>query len=452
MHSYARVGTRAVAPVLFALALAAGCASKGDPCAELDCSGTGVCRSEDAPRCDCNEGYHAEGLSCVLDGEMGPCATQDCSGHGECVIRDDSTTCVCDEGFISQGVECIPAACEAIDCGPNGTCVATDDLATCTCDEGYELADSECVVACRPWAGAPSLEIRTVAVDGAVTIAGEAPTAPVQLTLVDADDYSFGLTYDPSDDTWNGGAQLRVVPGAYRLFYNFVDSGPAEAPMNRRLPLAELQLDVDGAASLDVDIPVATITGTLTVNGETPTAGVQLLFVNEEDTADLAGPFVIEGVLTASDGTTAVPIAPGRYSVFYRIPSSGIQVGRPINRRYLLGTLECTTAPRSLMICPSSMYTPCSPSMANHWALRLCGTPCFASKGWGPRISSCFRFERVVCCPMHRSRLATTASPTNRARHSSTRPLPTLALGTIAGTSVKCRSSKMGISSSTSLA
>jgi len=41
----------------------------GDPCEGVTCSGYGTCVvSGGSPACDCNEGYHAEGLSCVPDG------------------------------------------------------------------------------------------------------------------------------------------------------------------------------------------------------------------------------------------------------------------------------------------------------------------------------------------------------------------------------------------------
>ncbi len=41
-----------------------------DPCAGVECSGNGECVAVDGtrPSCDCDEGFHAEGLECVSDG------------------------------------------------------------------------------------------------------------------------------------------------------------------------------------------------------------------------------------------------------------------------------------------------------------------------------------------------------------------------------------------------
>ncbi|MBU1537390.1 hypothetical protein KKF84_18890 [Myxococcota bacterium] len=51
-----------------------GCAPHGaqspvDPCDQIDCSGTGTCVQDDDgnPRCDCDTGYHALDLQCILD-------------------------------------------------------------------------------------------------------------------------------------------------------------------------------------------------------------------------------------------------------------------------------------------------------------------------------------------------------------------------------------------------
>jgi hypothetical protein len=82
-----------------------------DPCAGVGCSGHGVCvvDSNDEPQCDCDEGYTAEGLFCVEDND--PCSGQTCSGHGTCWVWDGTPVCACDEGYTpssSVGLDCVP--------------------------------------------------------------------------------------------------------------------------------------------------------------------------------------------------------------------------------------------------------------------------------------------------------------------------------------------------------
>jgi hypothetical protein len=79
----------------------------GDPCAGQDCSGHGRCVVEDgAAACDCDAGYHAEGLECVADGDD-VCAGVDCSGHGVCYDDGGSPACDCDEGYHAEGLDCV---------------------------------------------------------------------------------------------------------------------------------------------------------------------------------------------------------------------------------------------------------------------------------------------------------------------------------------------------------
>ncbi len=45
-----------------------------DVCADVTCSGHGVCAVADGEAvCACDPGYHPEGLSCIEDGTNGPC-------------------------------------------------------------------------------------------------------------------------------------------------------------------------------------------------------------------------------------------------------------------------------------------------------------------------------------------------------------------------------------------
>ena len=84
-----------------------------DPCESVECSGFGDCVVESgAAVCQCDSGYHAEGLECVED-QQDPCQGVDCSGFGECVVQSGSAVCQCDAGYRPEGLECVP---DPVDC------------------------------------------------------------------------------------------------------------------------------------------------------------------------------------------------------------------------------------------------------------------------------------------------------------------------------------------------
>jgi hypothetical protein len=120
----------------------------GDPCAGQDCSGHGRCVVEDgAAACDCDAGYHAEGLECVADGDD-VCAGVDCSGHGVCYDDGGSPACDCDDGYHAEGLECVADGddiCAGVDCSGHGVCYDDGGSPACDCDDGYHAEGLACV-------------------------------------------------------------------------------------------------------------------------------------------------------------------------------------------------------------------------------------------------------------------------------------------------------------------
>ena len=64
---------------------AGDCIPQDSPCVDVECAGHGQCVVVDqAARCECDAGYHAEGLLCVAEQEVDVCQGVGCSGHGDC--------------------------------------------------------------------------------------------------------------------------------------------------------------------------------------------------------------------------------------------------------------------------------------------------------------------------------------------------------------------------------
>lgn len=120
------------------------------PCAGVSCSDHGTCAIAGGdPVCACDDGYHAEGLTCIEDGTTGPCDGVTCSGHGTCALVSGDPTCACDGGYHAEGLTCIEdgsvGPCDGVSCSGHGICAIVDDDPVCACDEGYHAEGLSCV-------------------------------------------------------------------------------------------------------------------------------------------------------------------------------------------------------------------------------------------------------------------------------------------------------------------
>ena len=150
------------------------------PCHNVDCSSHGECVVEGSSfRCECDEGYVADGPQCEeitadgdadvdsdSDGDGDPCElgyqwdggecvdideceddTHDCDENADCTNTDGAYSCECTDGFEGDGTECVDIdECdgELLDCDENADCTNTDGGYACECTDGYEGDGTEC--------------------------------------------------------------------------------------------------------------------------------------------------------------------------------------------------------------------------------------------------------------------------------------------------------------------
>ncbi|HHW97195.1 MAG TPA: formylglycine-generating enzyme family protein, partial [Oligoflexales bacterium] len=95
--------------------------------------------------CVCNEGFRADGLTCVAIDN--PCSGVTCSDNGTCVVTGSGDAfCICNEGYHRFGNQCIEDPCLGVGCSGHGTCAINDDASTfCNCDEGYRNFGNYCL-------------------------------------------------------------------------------------------------------------------------------------------------------------------------------------------------------------------------------------------------------------------------------------------------------------------
>ncbi len=135
------------------------------PCKGVTCSGHGTCYEigDNLVSCNCEEGYVAEGIDCILDDGNGngngtdtgsdPCSGVTCSGHGNCYEKDGKPACNCEQGYDAQGTNCIEEGssdpCAGKDCNNHGTC--NPGTGQCECEEGWKGDDCENFNNGGPW-------------------------------------------------------------------------------------------------------------------------------------------------------------------------------------------------------------------------------------------------------------------------------------------------------------
>jgi len=151
------------------------------------------------------------------------------------------------------------------------------------------------------------VDVPSAVVSGAITFSGVPASAATggNLTLRTATGDVATITA-ANDSTY----QARVVPGTYDLFFAGIDATFTVGNQNARLQTGVV-VAPGGTTALDVDIPWASVEGTIRFNGATPT---------EDDTAHLtlrsaAGDGA--AILWDADGTYRVRVLPGKYDLFY---------------------------------------------------------------------------------------------------------------------------------------
>ncbi|CAM3309778.1 DUF3466 family protein [Corallococcus sp. ZKHCc1 1396] len=96
----------------------------------VECSGHGHLHGD---HCHCDDGYAAEGLTCIPSEEP----VVECGGHGH--LHGDH--CHCDEGYVEENGTCVISQAPVLDCGAHGH--AHGDH--CHCDAGYVEQGGTCV-------------------------------------------------------------------------------------------------------------------------------------------------------------------------------------------------------------------------------------------------------------------------------------------------------------------
>ncbi len=165
------------------------------------------------------------------------------------------------------------------------------------------------------------IDVPSVAVSGTIAIGG-VPTAPttrgrVYLRNADGDVVRIAVANSAS-------YEARVVPGTYDLY--FTGTEDAYSVMNQNVVLRTgVVVASTGSTVLDVDVPSAEITGTITLDGAEPVATDKGHLVLRDATGDYAR------IPWREDGAYGVNVVPGTYDLFYSKDNTA-QSTTPVNQ------------------------------------------------------------------------------------------------------------------------
>ena len=73
------------------------------------------------------------------------CEEETCSGHGECQEDGENEWCECDEGYIASGLDCI-LGCSGVTCSGHGVCSVVSGAEVCTCEAGFHATGLNCIL------------------------------------------------------------------------------------------------------------------------------------------------------------------------------------------------------------------------------------------------------------------------------------------------------------------
>ena len=152
------------------------------------------------------------------------------------------------------------------------------------------------------------VDVPTITLTGKITVGGATPMSQAgSVLLVNrtiGDSMLLGRTGDPSY------AAKQIVPGTYDIVYQGSSQAGADIPANTRAVLRS-GVELKATAMLDVDIPVVSLSGKITVNGlKTNSQAGSVALRGSDGDAALLG--------RTGDGTYGPRlVVPGRYDIVY---------------------------------------------------------------------------------------------------------------------------------------
>jgi hypothetical protein len=177
------------------------------------------------------------------------------------------------------------------------------------------------------------VSVPSVAISGAITVAGSAVTEPVD----DGSVYLRGAGEDQITlgTALGGSYSTRVVPGTYDVYFRAADTlFSKRAPLNPNGKVKTITLAAGDAITLDIDVPAIEVSGTISIDGS--------LVDKEYDGGRLwlnDGQYAPIPIGWTSTGKFSARVLPGTYDVLYEGTSPSKQAPFNGNIKSKIGCL-----------------------------------------------------------------------------------------------------------------
>lgn len=304
-----------------------------DPCEDIDCSGHGVCADvAGQPTCDCDEGYIAEDLECIscplVSGELDvdiPMITLQPEFTVNGKIANDGDGIV----FLSSLTGGVRLGDVAGTPAPVRVIPGTYDLRYDVLNKGDGIPDNSNTLFGTgvqvDKSEALPVDVPMVTRTGTLTVNGQVPGTFGDGYLYYVEPEGSGRVF--IGDVDNGSYAIEIIPGTYDIIYDVLNDEDGLPDNNNAVVAKGVVIGESGASNIDV--PMVTRTGSLTVNGQVPgTFGDGYVYYVNRATGDRA--FVGD----ADNGAYSLEIIPGTYDVLYRVIND--EDGLPDNRNAIV--------------------------------------------------------------------------------------------------------------------
>ncbi len=202
-----------------------------------------------------------------------------------------------------------------------------------------------------------NVDIPTTTVSGTITVNGAQLASTAGLGKLTLQNATTTWTFAPTSTTYStspaGAYSTAIVPGTYDLYYGLVTAGTG-LPSNTSAKLRTgVVIGTTSPQTLDIDIPAATVTGTITVNGaqvdqSIGTGGLHL--------RNAAGDDALLGT-TGVVGAYSQLVMAGTYDLYYQVINAGGGVPANQSAKLRSGIVVGSTALALNVDIPASMVS-----------------------------------------------------------------------------------------------
>jgi len=170
-----------------------------------------------------------------------------------------------------------------------------------------------------PGSSSLDIDVPVATVTGSLTVGGAAVPSTIRSARISLRNPTNGGVADIGY-TGNGTYAARIIPGTYDVYYSNETQDPLSTiPFNLSARIRTGVVIPAGSSSLDIDVPVATVTGSVTVGGSAFSSTTEFAVIGLQNAAKSDSAIIGE----VGQSTYTARLVPGTYDVYYSASGAG---------------------------------------------------------------------------------------------------------------------------------